>query len=156
MNGKILITDTLFILAEHEQKLRDAGYEIERLETPNATEEQLIEHLKDKVGYILGGIEQVTDKVIEAAPNLKAIVFTGAGWKSYIPGYELATKKRIAIANTPKANTYAVAEYTIALMIGMIRNLFELGRTGSKKFETTKSLNELTVGIIGTPNPWSI
>jgi lactate dehydrogenase-like 2-hydroxyacid dehydrogenase len=31
----------------------------------------------------------------------------------------------------------------------MTRNVFELGRTGDKKFQTTRSLNQLTVGIIG-------
>ncbi len=149
MKDKILITDTLFIMPEHEQMIREAGFDIERLETATATEDQLIEHLQDKVGYILGGIEQVTDKVIESATNLKAIVFTGAGWKSYIPSHELATSKGIAIANTPKANTYAVAEYTLALILTMTRNLMELGRTGKTKFQTTSSLNELTVGIIG-------
>jgi len=63
----ILITDTLFILPEHEQMIRDAGYEIERLATPTASEEELIRHIKGKVGYVLGGIEKVTDKVVEAA-----------------------------------------------------------------------------------------
>ena len=32
MKGKILITDSLFIFAEHEQRLVNQGYEIERLD----------------------------------------------------------------------------------------------------------------------------
>lgn len=149
MKGKILITDTLFIFPEHEQQLTDAGYEIERLDTPTATEAQLIEHLQGKVGYVLGGIEKVTDSVIDAVHELKAIVFTGADWRNMIPGHVRATEKGIAIANAPGANAHAVAEYTITLILAMTRNIFELGRTGTKKFETANSLNQLTVGIVG-------
>lgn len=149
MKGTILITDSLFIFAEHEKMIRDAGYEIERLDNPTATEDQLIEHLSGKVGYILGGVEKVTDKVINAAKELKVIIFTGADWLNFIPGHALATERGIAIVNTPGANACAVAEYTITLLLAMTRNIFELGRTGTKKFETTRSLNQLTVGIVG-------
>ncbi len=34
-------------------------------------------------------------------------------------------------------------------MLAMMRNIFELGRTGTKNFQTTRSLNELTIGLIG-------
>jgi len=149
MKGKILVTDSLFILPEHEKQLTDAGYEIERLDTPTATEEQLIEHLPGKVGYILGGIEKVTDRAVDAADQLKAIIFTGADWRNFIPGHERATERGIAIANTPGANAYAVAEYTATLILAMVWNIFELDRTGQTKFQTTNSLNQLTVGIIG-------
>lgn len=149
MKGTILITDSLFIFPEHEKMLRDAGYKIERLDTPTATEAQLIEHIPRKVGYILGGVEKVTDNVIDAADALKAIIFTGADWLNFIPGHERATERGIAIANTPGANAYAVAELTITMILAMTRNIFELGRTGTKKFETTGSLNECTIGIVG-------
>ncbi len=148
-NGKILITDSLFIYPEHEKMLINAGYEIERLDKPDASEEELIVAVKGKVGYILGGVEKITDKVIEAADQLKAIAFTGSDHRSFIPGADLATKKGIAISSTPGANTYAVSEYTLAIILAMTRNLFELGRTGNKKFQTVHSLNDLTVGIVG-------
>ncbi len=147
--GTILITDSLFIFPEHEKVLTDAGYEIERLNKPSATEEELVKAVEGKIGYIIGGIEKVTDKVIESGDQLKAIVFTGSDWKAFIPGHENATKKGIAIANTPGANSFAVGEYAITLMFAMMRNIFELGRTGTKTFQTTHSLNEFTVGIIG-------
>lgn len=149
MKGKILITDSLFIFPEHEKTLRDAGYEIERLDKPEATEEELVEHIKGKVGYILGGIEKVSDKVIDAADSLKVIAFTGSDALSFIPAHKKAAERGITIATTPGANSYAVAEYTLAVMLAMTRNLFELGRTGEKKFDTTHSLNELTVGLVG-------
>ena len=149
MKGKILVTDSLFIFSKHEKKLRAAGYEIERLDKPEATEEELVEVIKGKVGYILGGIEKVTDKVIQSADNLKAISFTGADARRFIPAFDKATEKGISITTTPGANTYAVAEYTLSVILAMTRNLFELGRTGDKSFQTTSSLNQLTVGIVG-------
>jgi D-3-phosphoglycerate dehydrogenase len=149
MKGKILITDSLFIFAEQEAQIEAAGYEIERLDKPEATEEELIENVKGKVGYILGGIEKITDRVIDVANDLKVIAFTGADPYGFIPAFKEATEKGIAITTTPAANSYAVTEYTLSVMLAMTRNLFELGRTGDKKFQTTHSLNELTVGIVG-------
>ncbi len=145
----ILITDSLFILPEHEQKLTDAGFSFTRLDKPKATEVELIEALKGKQGYILGGIEEVTDAVIASTDTLEAICFTGSDWRHFVPGYELATSKNIAITNCPGANAHAVAEYTISLMLSMTREIFDLGRTGTKTFKTTRSLQGATVGIVG-------
>ena len=149
MKRKILVTDSLFIFTEHVEKLREAGYEIERLDNPEATEAELVEAVRGKVGYILGGIEKVTEKVIEAADDLRVISFTGADAHGFIPAFDKATKKGIAITTTPNANSYAVAEYTLAIMLAMTRNIFELGRTGDKTFQTTRSLNQQSVGIVG-------
>ena len=149
MSKKILVTDRLFIFDEHIKQLEAAGYEVERLDKPNASEDELRKAVKGKVGYILGGIEKVTDKVIESADQLKAIIFTGTAWKGFVLGHELATKRGIAIANAPHANAGTVAEWAFAGALAMTRNLFSLGRTGDKTFQTTHSLNELRVGIVG-------
>jgi phosphoglycerate dehydrogenase-like enzyme len=149
MSNKILVTDSLFIFDEHVKKLEDAGYEVERLDKPQASEDELCEAVKGKVGYILGGIEKVTDRVIESADELKAIVFTGADWQGFIPGWKLATEKGIKITNAPGVNAFAVAEFAIAVALSMQRNLFELGRTGEKTFQTTGSFKDSTIGVIG-------
>jgi D-3-phosphoglycerate dehydrogenase len=146
---KILITDSLFIFPEHEEKLRDAGFEVERLDKPEASEEELVEAIKGKDGYILGGIETLTDKIIDAGQNLKAIVFTGIGYKDFIPNHEYVTSKGIAIANTPEAPTHAVAEWAVTMALAMNRNIFDLGRAGEKKFMTSKGLENQHVGIVG-------
>ncbi len=145
----ILITDSLFIFPEHEKMLKDAGFNIERLDKPQATEDELIEALKDKHGYILGGIEKVTDKVIASTDTLEAICFTGSDYRYFIPGYKLAQEKGISITNCPGVNSGAVADYTFTLMFAMMRDIFDLGRTGSATFRTTPSLSDSTVGIIG-------
>lgn len=149
MAHEILVTDSLFIFEEHERLITDAGYRVVRLDTPEATEAQLIGAIRGKVGYILGGIEKVTQPVIDAAHDLRGIAFTGVDCKAFIPALGAATERGIVVTATPGANTYAVAEYTVTIMLAMVRNIFELGRTGTKTFLTTRSLNELTVGIVG-------
>lgn len=146
---KILITDSLFILPENEEKLRLAGFEIERLDKPQATEDELIQAIKGKDGYILGGIEILTNKIIDAGDKLKAIVFTGIGYKDFIPNHEYVSSKGIAIANTPDAPTHAVAEWAITMALAMNRNIFDLGRTGDKKFITSKGIENQHIGIVG-------
>ncbi len=146
---KILITDSLFISSEHENILREAGFDVERLDKPEATEAELIEAIKGKDGYILGGIEKLTDKIIDSADNLKAIVFTGIGYKDFIPNHEYVTSKGIAIANTPDAPTHAVAEWAVTMALAMNRNIFDLGRVGEKKFMTSKGIENQHIGIVG-------
>ncbi len=149
MKPHILITDSLFIFPEHEERLRNAGFDITRLDKPEATEEELVEAIKGKDGYILGGIEKLTDKIIDSADKLKAIVFTGIGYKEFIPNHEYVTSKGIAIANTPDGPTHAVAEWAITMALAMNRNIFDLGPTGEKKFMTSKGIEDQHIGIVG-------
>lgn len=150
MNQKILITDTLFITKVDEKRMHDAGFDIERIQDPGSDTTLLKESLKDKAGYIIGGTESVTKEVIESTDNLKVIAFTGADWAHFIPGHELATEKGVRITNTPGSTTYAVAEFTLTLLLMMLRRALELGGPGEEGFITTKSLANSHVGIIGT------
>lgn len=147
--GEILVTDSLFIKSKHVKILEDAGFEVERLDMPEATEEELCEAIKGKVGYILGGVEKVTEKVIDSADELKAIVFTGTGWDGFITGHKLATEKGILIGAAPHMNAHAVAEFGMTMSLMMCRDAISLARGGLKTFETTRSLSELNVGILG-------
>ena len=148
----ILITDSLFIDKTNEEELKRAGFHVTRLDKPEATEEELIVALKGKHGYILGGVEKCTKRVIDSTDSLEAIVFAGAGYQVFIPAWEEATKKGIAIANAPGRNAASVAEYTVTMILVLLRNLFELGRIGTKKFETTMSVRDAIFGIVGMGN----
>lgn len=149
MSNTILVTDTKFIFAEHIKQLEQAGFSVERLEKSDATEEELITALQGKVGYILGDFKAVSPNAIAAAKELKAIAFPGADWRRLITGYEQATERGILIANAPGANAYAVAEYTVALMLMMVRRVLEVGSTGSSRNLTTHSLVDARVGLVG-------
>ncbi len=146
---KILITDSLFIDQSDEERLRAAGHQIVRLDKPKATEDELIAALQDADGYILGGIEAVTDKVIASAKKLRAISFTGAGYADFIPGHELATKNGIAISNTPGGNSHAVAEFMMAAILMQMRQLLKFGAGGKSSFGSTASLADSKIGIVG-------
>jgi D-3-phosphoglycerate dehydrogenase / 2-oxoglutarate reductase len=149
MSNSILVTDKLFIRSEHVSILQQAGLTVERLDKPDISEDELIAALQGKIGYIIGGNETVTPEVIEAASELRAIVFAGTKWEEAIPGYPQATERGILIANAPNATAYSVAEYTLTLILMMLRRPLELGSTGSSKFMTTGSIIDARVGIVG-------
>lgn len=146
----VLITDSLFFFKEHEDQLKAAGYDIERLDKPNATEEELIAAVKGKVGYLFGGIECVTQKVIDAADELKVISIAAIDIHGFVPALEYATQKGIAITNTPDGPTNEASEWAVAAALMMARNFLELGRVNpTTKFMLTKGLEDQNVGVVG-------
>lgn len=148
-SNKILITDSLFIAPEHEEALKKAGYQVERLDKVRATEDELCAALSDKIGYILGGIEEVTDRVINSAKGLRAISFTGSGYTEFIPGHNQATLNGIAISAAKGANAPAVAEFSLASILMMTRQIGRLATPGGKSFYVAPAFGDTTVGIIG-------
>ncbi len=152
MKKKLLVTDSYFVGDVAIEKLTVAGFEVTHLDKVEATEEELVEALSGVSVYILGGIEQVTDKVISAADSLEAIIFTGVDYDNFIPGAALAKKRGINLLNAPGANAVAVGEFAVGVALIMLRELFDLGRTGSKKEITTSTFQNSKVGIIGMGN----
>jgi phosphoglycerate dehydrogenase-like enzyme len=150
----ILITDDLFHPATgpDQARLRDAGYDIDHLVGETASEETLVEHIKGKVGYILGGIETVTDAVIAAADELRAIAFTGSGYAEFLPGWQLATDRGIAISAARGENATAVAEWTLAAALSQVRNLFALSSPNGTVLFPSRDFDQLTWGIVGFGN----
>ena len=53
-----------FIGQEEERVIKAAGYNIDRLDKPCATEDEIVARVKGKVGYIQGGHERITARVI--------------------------------------------------------------------------------------------
>lgn len=149
MKATILVTDTLFIYPEHIKKLNDAGYDVERIEKPDSTESELCEAVKGKVGYILGGIESVTEKIIDAADQLKVISVLAVGYEFFVPAWKHALDKGIVITSTPSGPTNEVAEWAVTACLIMNRNFLELGKIGDKQFAVTKGIESQKVGIIG-------
>ncbi len=101
--------------------------------------------------------EKVTPEVIDAYPNLKAIVRAGAGFNTIDIKY--ARSKNIDVMNTPGANSNAVAEEVLALMMTHARHLIPADAScRSGKWEkssfmgseiTGKTLAILGLGHIG-------
>lgn len=149
MRSKILVTDSLFIFDEHVKRLEAAGFEVERLDKTYASKEEMIRALEGKQGYICGGIEKADDEVIKSAKNLKAISVLASGYSDFLPSYKQATKQGIAVTSCPGANTQAVAEYVLLLLLASVRNFKGLTTPGGSVFYSGRELQSLILGIIG-------
>ncbi|MEX1382131.1 NAD(P)-dependent oxidoreductase, partial [Lutibacter sp.] len=146
---KILFTAST-LTDEDVSSLREEGYEIINGKF-NYTEEELIEATKDIDGYILGGDEYVSENVLKAAKNIKSIVFFGTGYETYID-VKAASKLGVAVSNTPRANAYTVAEYTLAMMLDMVKRISVNDRKiNSERWDDSvwMTLKNKTIGIVG-------
>ena len=96
--------------------------------------------------------EKITPEVIDQLPRLKLIVRAGAGFNTIDIKY--ARKHEIDVMNTPGANSNAVAEEVVALMLAASRHLVPAD-TSTRAGEWEKSkfmgreLTGKTVGILG-------
>jgi phosphoglycerate dehydrogenase-like enzyme len=105
---------------------------------------------------LLHVLERVTQSTIELAPRLKLIQKLGVGVDTI--DLEAARARDIAVCNMPGANTRAVAELTLLLMLATLRRLSELDRQtragngwalDSRLLDDLGELGGRTVGLIG-------
>ena len=148
---KVLVTGTLPDWVK--KTLADMGYEAASVSTTAyVDEERFCEGISGFDIYISGGFEKCTKAVIEAADKLKAIVFLGSDYKSYID-VDAATKKNILVFSTPSANARAVAEFTVFLMLAAARKASKMivdayAKTWAE--QTGFELQGKTLGLIGS------
>lgn len=99
--------------------------------------------------------EPIAAKVIDAFPGLKVIVRAGTGTDTI--DIKHARKKGLDVMNTPGANSNAVAEEVVALMLADARHVIpgdqttRAGRWEKKKF-MGREITGKTVGIVGLGN----
>jgi D-3-phosphoglycerate dehydrogenase len=103
-------------------------------------------------GIIIRSRTTLTADIINAAERLKVIGRTGIGVDNV--DVQAATRRGILLMNTPRENAVAAAEHTIAMMLGISRNIPQANAsTKSGKWERGKFMGvELygkTLGIIG-------
>ncbi len=116
---------------------------------------------------LLHVLERVTEATIESAPRLRLIQKLGIGVDTI--DLDAARRRGIAVCNMPGANTRAVAELTLLLMLATLRRVTELhirtreGDGWRLEPALIDSLGELggrTVGLVGygavgrTLAPW--
>lgn len=87
--------------------------------TPEQLDGKLNEHLATADALVVRSALQVDAALLEHAPKLRVIGRAGVG----VDNVELdaATRKGIAVMNTPGGNAVAVAEYTLGVMLAMAR-----------------------------------
>lgn len=135
-----------------EKTIQDLkSLEVDIVQAPgDLKEDELIKTLADADIYILGGHEKASDKVI-ASSDFKLLCFLGTGFESHV---DVATAKRkgIQVTYTPHANAYTVAEFTIALILSVTKNISyfnQLVKNGSWGNFTLPLLKDRTLGIVG-------
>jgi D-3-phosphoglycerate dehydrogenase len=85
------------------------------------TEEQLVERIAPFQALVVRSETKVTDKVIAAGVNLRVIGRAGVGVDNI--DVEAASARGVLVVNAPTGNTVAAAEHTLALMLGLARNV---------------------------------
>ncbi len=152
MSKKILITARSFRKTEgpHKQILRDAGYEL--VESPNEqplTGAELAEWLSDVEGAILG-LDELTAEVFDQAPELRVVSRYGVGVDKV--DLAAATRHGVVVTITPGANSVAVAELALALLLALARDVpfhDRSAKAGKWIRKTGFELAGSTLGIVG-------
>jgi len=120
--------------------------------TPEQTEGKLAAHLASADALIVRSVVQVNAELLARARKLRVIGRAGVGVDNI--DLDAATRKGIAVMNTPGANAIAVAEHTLALMLAMARHvcradaLMHAGKWEKKSLQGTE-LRGKTIGIVG-------
>jgi len=120
--------------------------------SPDQIEGKLTAHLEDADALIVRSAVQVNASLLEHAQKLRVIGRAGVGVDNV--DLDAATRKGIAVMNTPGANAVAVAELTLGLMLGMARfvsradALMHAGKWEKKSLQGTE-LRGKTLGVVG-------
>lgn len=113
---------------------------------------KLAEHLESADALIVRSAVQADAALLAHAHRLRVIGRAGVGVDNI--DLDAATRKGIAVMNTPGANAVAVAEQTIGMMLAMARHLcradalMHAGKWEKKSLQGTE-LRGKTLGIIG-------
>jgi D-3-phosphoglycerate dehydrogenase len=120
--------------------------------TPERLDGKLTHHIEDADALIVRSAVEVGAELLEHARKLRVIGRAGVGVDNI--DLEAATRKGIAVMNTPGANSVAVAEHTMGLILALARHICkanELTRAGrwEKKSLQGTELRGKTLGILG-------
>jgi len=95
---------------------------------------------------------RVTASLMARAPNLRVVARAGTGVDTIdVPA---ATRRGIAVMNTPGANTVSAGEHAMGLLLALVRRIpdaaaaMKAGQWDRKRFEGTE-LRGKTIGVIG-------
>lgn len=130
--------------------MKDKGYEI--LSPGVLNEDEIIDALVGVDAYIPGGEEVVTERIIASAKNtLKVISFNGVGYGYYVD-VTAAKKHNVAVTYVPHANSLAVAEFTVALILTLMKKIPIMNKetkSGLWHKYVSQDLSGKTIGIVG-------
>ncbi|MCM3694839.1 NAD(P)-dependent oxidoreductase [Microbacterium oleivorans] len=150
MTGRVLVTSRSFGGGGRDVvgELTAAGYEIVRAD-PSHDLGELSRILPAVDGWI-AGTGPVTGRHLDLAPRLRVVSRYGVGVDNV--DVAAAGARGVIVTNTPGANSAAVAEHTLALLLSALRGIPAADRRvrrGDWSGWSTRELSALTVGVLG-------
>ena len=152
MKEKILATPRSYGkgMPELFEQLEAAGYEVVKNTTGGILEKEAMkEMLADCVGVIVG-VDPLDAEVLAAAPKLRAIAKYGVGVDNIDMDY--CKEHGVKVSRTVGANSEAVADYAMALMLAVARKVPEIDRKCRERNWgkiTTRDVSHATLGLFG-------
>ena len=154
---RVLVSDKLSPTAV--QIFKDRGVDVDYLPDLGKDKDALLAKIADYDGLAIRSATKVTEKLINAATNLKVVGRAGIGVDNVdIPA---ASRKGIIVMNTPFGNSITTAEHAVAMMFSLARQMPEANAsTHAGKWEKNRfmgvEITGKTLGIIGAGNIGSI
>lgn len=140
----------ILFTAEHDNKLEEllelGNIKIEGWAKglPKLSEKVLCSLVKD-VDIIITSYDDITQKVIDSAPNLKLIACTRANPVNVDTEY--AKSKKIPVLYTPGRNSDSAAEMTIGLMLSLARHIPQGYNSLKNRIFTGEGINKTKEGL---------
>ena len=155
MKYKVLVTAPYLQPIIENYRAIFASHQIETIVPPlkeRLSESELLGYIKDIDGIIAGN-DEITEKVLLAAPKLKVV----SKWGTGIDGVdkEAAARLGIAVRNTPNAFTDPVADTVLNYILCLARGTMDLNEKmhhGIWEKRVGFALHECTLGVIGMGN----
>lgn len=155
MAGRILITPRSFAKVDKEplNMLKAKGFKVVTNPYGRILTKQEMQALIQDVEGIIVGVDPLDQDVLQQASQLKVISKYGVGTDNI--DLETARENNIIVTVTEDANTNAVAEYTVTLMLAVMRRIIEIDqkcRQSDWRKLTSFEMSGKTLGIIGLGN----
>ena len=148
--GSVVVTSRSFATTDASPRLEleAAGLDVVRAD-PRHDLAELSRLLPEAVAWI-AGTSPVTDPMLALGPRLRVLARYGVGYDAV--DVAAATRRGLWVTTTPGANTEAVADLTVALLLDALRHVsagVEAVRRGEWSARRGRELGALTVGLLG-------
>lgn len=130
--------------------LEQAGLEVVRNETGGILDKEMMKRLLSDCEGVIVGVDPLDAEVMAAAPKLRSIAKYGVGLDNI--DLEAAEARGIKVSRTVGANSEAVADYAMTLILCVARRAVAIDarcRKGDWKKITTRDVTGGTLGLLG-------
>lgn len=148
MRKRVLIAEE--IASSGIELLESKGFDVDIL--PASERSELLKRVVGASALVVRSGTKVDAEVLNAADQLEVVGRAGIGLDNIDVDY--ATQRGVMVVNAPQSNVLSAAEHTIALMLGLARNLapadaaMKRGEWARSRF-TGVELADKTLGIVG-------